>query len=309
MILAMIISSVFPVFALIALGVLLRRRGLVDASFLRTGDRLVYYVFFPILLFWKIGGAPAQSAFPWRLWGAGLGTILLMWLVCLLLIAVLRIRPYQAGAFTQATFRFNSFVAIAIVFNVQGDLGVARLGELLGLAIPLCNVLAVMTFIWFSRESVGRRARIVLTLGAIVRNPLILACAAGMIWARLLPAWPAVVDNSLRLGGSLTLPFALISIGGSLTFVGLRERIVPAAVATVLKVAGLPLIGWWLLGLAGVEGPDWLTAMLFFAMPTSTAMYVLTTQLDGDANLSSVIIVLSTLASFVSLSVTLALFA
>ena len=53
----MILDSVFPVFALIGLGVVLHRRNLTDRAFLRQGDRLVYYVFFPALLFWKIGGA------------------------------------------------------------------------------------------------------------------------------------------------------------------------------------------------------------------------------------------------------------
>lgn len=305
----MILDSVLPVFALIAAGAWLRRRGLTDAAFLRTGDRLVYYAFFPALLFWKIGGTPAAVAVPWRLWAAGLGSILVLWLVSVLVLAAGRVDRFRAGAFSQATYRFNTYVAIAVVFNAQGDAGVARLGELLGPAIPLCNVLAVVTLIWFSRESVDRRTRVRLTLRALVQNPLILACVAGMLWARLLPAWPVAVDNTLRLAASLTLPFALISIGGSLTFAGLRDRLPLALAATALKVAVLPLVGWWALDLAGVAGPDRLTAMLFFAMPASTAMYVLSGQLGSDRDLSSAVIVLSTLASFVSLSAVLLLLA
>jgi predicted permease len=305
----MILDSVFPVFALIALGALLRRFDLTNETFLRTGDRLVYHAFFPLLLFWKIGGTPTGVTVPWRLWSAGLGTILVMWLVSVAVIAVMRVDRFRAGAFSQATYRFNSFVAIAVVFNVQGDAGVARLGELLGLAIPLCNVLAVMTLIWFSRRTLDRRARTRLTLLALVRNPLILACVAGMLWVRLLPPWPTAVDNTLRLASALTLPFALISIGGSLTFAGLRERLPVAATATVLKVAVLPLIGWWAVRLAGVSGPDVLTLMLFFALPASTAMYVLSGQLDSDTQVASAIIVLSTLLSFLSLSAVLLLLA
>ena len=303
----MILANVFPVFALIAAGALLRRRGLTDRAFLRTGDRLVYYAFFPALLFWKIGGTPVAAAVPWRLWAAGLGAILVMWLLSVAWIAAARVAPFRAGAFSQATYRFNTYVAIAVVFNAQGNAGVARLGELLGLAIPLCNVLAVVTLIWFSRESLDQQARARLTVKALVQNPLILACLAGMLWVRLLPPWPQAVDNTLRLASSFTLPFALISIGGALTFAGLRERLPLAVAATVLKVAVLPVLGWYALGLAGVRGPDVLTAMLFFAMPASTAMYVLSSQLGGDADLSSAVIVLSTLASFFSLSAVLLL--
>jgi len=305
----MILDSVLPVFALIGLGALLRRRGLTDRAFLRTGDRLVYFVFFPALLFWKIGGAPASVAVPWRLWAAGLGAIVVLWVLSLVAVTAFRLTPFRAGAFSQATFRFNTYVAIAVVAGAQGDAGVARLGELLSLAIPLCNVLAVGTFIWFSRERPGRRDRVRLTLGALVRNPLILACVAGMTWARLLPAWPAAVDNTLRLAATLTLPYALISIGGSLTFEGIRTRLAAAAGATALKLVAMPLVGWFLLDRAGLGGPDRLTAMLFFAMPASTAMYVLATELDGDADLSSAVIVLSTLGSIVTLSAVMILFA
>ena len=304
----MILDSIFPVFALIALGAFLRRRGFTDHAFLRRGDRLVYYVFFPALLFWKIGGAPSPDAVPWRLWAVTLGTILVMWVISLVVIATTRLRPVRAGAFAQATFRFNTYVAIAVVMGAQGDSGVARLGEILSTAIPLANVLAVMTFIWFSRGSLGQGERVRLTLGALVRNPLILACFAGMAWARLMPAWPTAVDNTLQLTASLTLPFALISIGGSLSFTELRARMTPAVGATVLKLLVMPAVGWGLLAWLGISGPDRLTAMLFFAMPASTAMYVLTTQLEGDADLSAGVIVLSTLASFVSLSVVLVIF-
>lgn len=304
----MILDCVFPVFALIGLGAVLRRLGLTDAAFLRTGDRLVYFVFFPLLLFWKIGGAAAPAAVPWRLWAAGLGAVLAMWLLAAALIALLRVPAARAGSFSQATYRFNTYVAIAVVFNAQGDAGVARLGELLAVVIPLCNVLAVVTLIWFSRRPADHGSRARLTLLALVRNPLILACAAGMLWSRLLPSWPLAVDNTLRLASSLTLPFALISIGGALTFAGLRRNVGLAAGAALLKVAVLPLLGWWALDLAGVAGADVLTAMLFFAMPASTAMYVLAVQLDGDGDLSSAVIVLSTLASFLSLSVVLASF-
>lgn len=302
----MVVSSVFPVFALIALGALLRRRGLTDDAFLRTGDRLVYFAFFPLLLFWKVGGS-ASTEVPWRLWGAMATIHGGMWLLSLLAIAVFRIPARRAATFAQAVFRFNTYVAIAVVANAQGDAGVATLGEIVALIIPLVNVLAVVTFIWFARDGIEPRRRVRLTLRALVQNPLILACAAGMVYARLMPAWPLAVDNALRLASSLALPFALVSIGGALRFEGLGERLPVGALATAMKIVLMPAVGWFVLNGFGITGPDLLTSMLLLAMPASTAMYVLATQLDGDAQLSSSIIVLTTIASFASLTVVLLL--
>jgi predicted permease len=47
--------------------------------------------------------------------------------------------------------------------------------------------------------------------------------------------------------------------------------------------------------------------MIFFCLPTSTAIYVLSSQMNSDTELASASIVVSTLFSFVTLSVALAL--
>jgi len=305
----MIVDHLLPVFALIAAGAGLRRVGLTDHAFLRTGDRLIYHVFFPALLFWKIGGTPTSASLPVALWIAGVGAIVAMFALSLLLIVLARVGRYQAGAFSQATYRFNTYIAIAVVGSVLGDAGVRQLGELLGLVIPVCNILAVAALVWFSPHSLDYRTRLRMTLRGVITNPLIIACVAGMAWARVLPPWPTAVDNTLGLAASITLPLALLSIGGSLTLRGLRGHLVLASMITALKCVVLPVLGYLLLLIVNASPFETLVGMLFFAMPASTAMYVLSTQLDSDASLSSAAIVVSTVVSFVSLSVVLVVFA
>lgn len=57
------IRIVLPVFLVIALGFLLRRMGLYDDAFTRQTNRLVYLVFLPILLFYKISQADFVTDF------------------------------------------------------------------------------------------------------------------------------------------------------------------------------------------------------------------------------------------------------
>ena len=48
-----IINTLFPLLAMMALGYMLKRRGMTSDEFLKTLDKLVYYIFFPVMLFWK----------------------------------------------------------------------------------------------------------------------------------------------------------------------------------------------------------------------------------------------------------------
>ena len=63
----LVLNSVLPIFAVIALGSLLKRVGLIDDRFISASDRLVYYVFFPALLFWKIGKPATAQSIDWSL--------------------------------------------------------------------------------------------------------------------------------------------------------------------------------------------------------------------------------------------------
>ncbi len=52
-----ILNTLFPLFALLVLGKVLKLRGITSDLFLKTADKLVYYIFFPVMLFWKVGGS------------------------------------------------------------------------------------------------------------------------------------------------------------------------------------------------------------------------------------------------------------
>ena len=53
-----VLNALFPIFGLLILGSLLKSLKLTTDSYLKVSDKLVYYIFFPIMLFWKVGGAP-----------------------------------------------------------------------------------------------------------------------------------------------------------------------------------------------------------------------------------------------------------
>lgn len=302
-----VINSLFPIFVLLILGWGLNKWGMTDSLFLKTSDRLVYYFFFPVMLFWKIGGASFAQGIEWNFCFASLLALLTMFGLSILVIQLLPIASFQAGSFSQGCYRFNTYIGVAVILNSLGTEGMKYFGILIALAIPLINVLAVSLLIWYSGREIDIRRRIVIAARALIANPLIIGCLAGILYSRLVGDFPVFINNSLSLISMVTLPLALLSIGGGLSFAGVKGNLSLACLAALLKLLVLPAIGWLYFYLFKVTGIPFKVGMIFLSLPASTAIYVLSSQMNSDTELASAAIVLSTLLAFFSLSFVLLL--
>ncbi len=302
-----VLNTIFPLFALLVLGSLLKRTGLTNDAFLATCDRLVYYIFFPAMLFWKLGSASAGEEFSPGLCAAGAAGVGMIFLFCLWALRFFRIDSFKAGSFVQAGVRFNTYIGMAIVLNTLGEEGARHFGILAGIVIPIINVMVVSVLIWHSSQdlSPGKKRRYFVK--ALVSNPLILACVLGLLYSRTGLGFPVFMVNTFSLITAVTLPLALISIGGTLSVKGLAAHARLSLFAAFIKLVLLPVTGFFWLKLFHVTGIPFKTGMIFFCLPTSTALYVLSAQLNSDTDLASAAIMASTLLSFVSLSLALIL--
>jgi predicted permease len=298
----LVLSSLFPVFSLLFVGYLLRRFGLTNDIFLKTSDKLIYFIFFPLLLFWKIGAAPTGSLLNWDLCLGALIAIALVYIISAVALKIFRVSDFKAGSFSQSCYRFNTYIGMAIIFYALGEGGIKHFGILIGFVIPFINLLAVPTLIWYSGKQLTRQAGLKVFFKEIVTNPLILACLAGLLYSRTIQVFPQFVDNTFRLSSAVALPLALISIGGALTLQSLRGNFSISLVAAVIKLTILPCVGYLLLKTLHVTGMPFKVGMIFFALPTSAAIYILSSQLNSDTELASASVVVSTLFSFISLT-------
>ncbi len=301
----MVLNSLFPVFFLLVVGVILKRYHLTEDTFLKTSDRLVYYIFFPVLLFWKIGGAQSSGGMEMNLCLSALCTVPIMFILSIVAVRVLKASDYKAGSFSQACYRFNTYIGMAIVINALGDEGVRYFGIMISLVIPVINMLAVSTLNWFSGTGFAIRERFWIMGKALISNPLILACLAGILYANSINRFPLFLENTFQLMTSVSLPLALLSIGGTLSFNGLKDHIKLSLISSLFKLCLLPVIGYFLLKSFQVSGTPFTVGMIYFSLPTATSIYVLSSQLNSDTELASASIVVSTVLSFFSLTMAL----
>jgi predicted permease len=302
-----VLNALFPIFGLLILGNLLRSLKLTTDSYLKVSDKLVYYIFFPIMLFWKVGGAPHGEGDQLQFVGVTLLAMVTMFVISTLVIRFGPVSSFEAGSFSQSCYRFNTYIGVAVILNSLGEAGIAYFGILIALTIPLVNVFAVAILIWFSGYERDLKKRSLIFIKALIGNPLIIGSFAGAIYARLVGVFPEFIDNTLQLMSMVTLPLALISIGGALSFRGIRKYLPLSLLGACLKLGVFPVVGYLLYALFDIDGVAFRTGMIFFCLPASTTIYVLSSQLNSDTELASASIVASTLLSFASLSVALLL--
>lgn len=301
----MILDTLFPVFAVIFLGSVLKQTGFAGRDFFSAADRLVYYIFFPCMLFWKIGTGQPSAGLNLLLFAAVLCSVILIFALSTLYVVFGGATAFQAGSFSQSCYRFNTYIGMAIILKALGSQGVVLFAVLIGLIIPVINLLSVGVLIWFSDKTSMSNKKWRYLVRALATNPLILACLAGIVFSASGFVLPVFADNTLSLVSMVTLPLALISIGSALNIRQLAGHLRLSAAAAVFKLIFLPAAGLFFMKIFGVAETAYQVGMIFFCLPTSTAIYVLSSQMNSDTGLASASIVVSTLFSFISLSVAL----
>ena len=300
------ITIVLPVFLVIGLGHLLRRLQLFDAAFVQQTNRLVYVIFLPLLLFYKIGKADFTNFFNGPLVIASSLAIIFGFVLTYCYTGARRYPAAQRGSFCQGAFRGNlAYVGLAICLNAYGDDGLTRAGILMGFLVPVLNLFAILALLLPQQRNDTETGPNWLTQVAL--NPLIIASFLGVIWSYWQLPVPLIIDRALGITSGLTLPLALLAIGGSFSLQRLKGDLWMAGMASGVKLILLPLIAASLLVLFGVQGTDFGVGVLMAATPAATATYIMAEQLKADSELAGSIVMLSTLTSAVSYTLILLL--
>lgn len=299
--LAFTANTVAPIFFIVFLGIVLKRIGLIDAPFVSTASKLVFTLTLPALVFMAISGTNFQSVFnPDQLIyfvGATLSSFALLWWLAARWIKDGR----DLGAFIQGAFRGNyGIIGLAVSYNLFADSGLAQASILLAMVIPLYNVLSIFALTLPLHKDGGLKFSSAFM--EIIKNPLILAVLFALPFSFMGWTLPEVVEKTGRYFANLTLPLALLAIGGSLSIKSLKDTSSMAFWATSTKLVILPVglsIGAWIYGFRGQD-----LAMLFilFGCPTAAASFVMAKATGANGELAANIILTTTLGSVLSLS-------
>lgn len=289
-----------PVFVMLFVGVALKRLAWIDATFIHTASSLVFKATMPTLLFLSIIRADLDAALQPALLSyyvvATVTTFFLAWGW-----ALWRCPHADRGVYVQGAFRGNNgIVGLALATSLYGDYGLSLGGVLAGIVILVYNSLSALILAIYNPEG---RTSVSAILLSIARNPLIIGVTAAVpfaYWQVPLPDW---LMTSGQYFAQMTLPLALICIGGTLSLSVLRESSRIALGASLMKMVWLPALatlGAWLFGFRGAELG---ILFLYFACPTASASFVMARATNANHQLAAIIIVLTTLMAVVTINI------
>lgn len=315
-------NSIMPLILLILLGYWLKKIGFFSKEFLKIGNKTVFYVCLPMLLFKNIADIDDLSAIRLDVVGY-VGAVIIVLLTAGFITTFAVNDPRQKGVLHQCIFRSNfALIGVPLAELIGGADGV-RMAAILSLfTIPIFNISGVVVLSVYKGKGVKIDVRKIIK--DILTNPLIIGIFAGFIFAlcRMYAGeselWTAMTKVTLFsdtvnfLARSAT-PVALLILGGQFDFQkisGYRKELIIGVIGRNLFA---PLIGVGVAGIlvkAGIInfGPEVFAAIIaLFATPVAVASAVMAEAMDNDGQLAAQLVVWTSLVSVISLFMVIAI--
>lgn len=281
-----------PLYLLIALGYTLKKFQFPNEDFWPGIERMSYYILFPTLIFVALIKANIDLSL--------IGTLIVITLIPTIISGMIQwfgfISPSLTGpsfsSMFQGSLRSNTIIALVIVAWIVPDKGLAIMAVILLIMVPMNNLLSILVLLRYGKKDNLAPSN---WWRGILRNPLILACASGLIFNILGISLPSSLVETAEFLGRSALPFALLAVGAGLKLDSLFSNKLIISFSSFSKLILAPFLSVGLCLLLEVDSDIAKSAIIFSAMPTAVSCYILAKQMGGDAQGMAQIITFQTL--------------
>lgn len=308
------LSAVAPIVLSVIVGYFFKKIGMMDESFAKKANKLVFRAFMPVMLFVNI--------YKMSLSDVDLGFIGYC-LVALFIIFALSIPTCMAiagkkdrvGVLVQAIFRSGySLIGIPLAGSLYGDEGMMAATILSAALIPCFNVLAVISLSALGGEK-GEKISVKKIILDIVKNPLIIGIFAALVCVAIRTFVFEKVGIEFRLSdigplfvvlqylANLAIPLALLVLGAQFEFSAVAALKKEIIFGTLVRTVIVPAI---VLGVAFIFFRDrfspahFATLVAAFATPVAVPSVPMVQEMGGDVALAGQLVVWSTLVSAIT---------
>lgn len=291
-------SVVFPLFAYILFGYLLRLCNLLSESTTKELNRVVFLFFLPFLLFSTIYSTDFSTIENYSLLLETLAFLTLLFLFYMVRIRSITKKSAQRGVLVQAIIRSNFIifgVPMAMTLYNRKPSGIGPL--LIGIIVPAMNVVSVLSLELFQEKrssffQIGKK---------VITNPIVVGGVVGVIASLTKLSIPPLLSQFIDDIGELSTSLALILLGASVTFSSLGKNKKLLAYGTIHRLIIIPVVGLALFIALGYRNQELILLLAMLASPTAVSSFVMAQQMGKDETLAGQLVVTTTVISLFTL--------
>ena len=294
------LNSTMPLFLVMVIGYLNKKKGMLTKNFISAAEKFNFDVTLPALLIRDLSQIDIYGTFDLKFVIycalATTGFFGLTWIGARLLIR----DKSSVGAFVQVACRSSAAVlGIALIQNMYGTSGMAPM-MIIG-AVPLFNIYSVLVLTLENPENKSSGA-IKKALKNIVTNPIIIGIVIGCLISLCRIQLPTIVDKTVGNFASMASPLALVVVGASFEFSGALKKVGMSIAATLIKLVFIPAVFLPVAWACGFRDEKMVAILVMLCGSATPSCYIMAKNMGGDAELSSSVIVLTTLISAFTLT-------
>ncbi|MGM9600604.1 MAG: AEC family transporter [Faecousia sp.] len=314
-------DAVAPIILLILLGYYLRQKKFFSEDFVKIGNKLVFNVCLPCMLFVNVYEIEGFSSIQWDIVIYSVAVIAVIFVLGLAVSVAATPVPQRRGVLLQCSFRSNfAVIGLSLAAALGGDEAEAVAAVISAFTIPVFNILAVISLSIFVGEEAGKKSFKSILMN-IIKNPLIIGVVLGLLCVAYRSAQLTVyreVRFSLKTDmkffydcltklKAIASPFALLVLGGQFTFSAVKGMFKEIAVGTVFRLVIAPAIGiggavlltdWKVLSCGVNEFPS---LIALFGSPVAVSSAVMAGAMHNDEQLATQLVVWTSICSILTI--------
>ncbi len=317
-----IAGTILPIFAVVAIGFFIKKRGLISEEHVPVLNRLTYNFGLSALVFIGITENKFSDIFNAKLLKVLFPAYFLYIAVVFLAFYFTKVNIRTKSAIMVSSYRNNmAFIGMPILLYSFGNLASAKASIVIAILLPLNIIMTAVFFQVFNvslnttpdeqnaaaangQKSIARGFNVKRLLKEIFLDPVIIAVLAGLLISYFNFQLPIPVKNIFSILSDMAVPLALISIGASFKFSHIKNNLKYLALISVSKLIVFPVIAmffcFYVFKLASLDAS---VIVILFGTPIAVATYMQSAKYETDHDFISSAIITSTIASSVTLSV------
>ncbi|MCR5230850.1 MAG: AEC family transporter [Solobacterium sp.] len=292
------LQATLPVFLLMMIGYVFRRIRIIDDVFADRMNSFVFKVALPVTLFRQLATTDFISVWNGRFTGFCLFATAAGILLCILISGRIADEKEKRAEFIQASYRSSqALLGLAYITNMYSE-AVSLPLMIIG-SVPLYNIAAVL-ILMMGTEKAEREDRSQVILKAVkgvIKNPIIVGIAAGILWSLLKLPYGTIFSKTVTNIAQLSTPLGLLGMGAGIDLKKVSGEMKPVLAASFIKLIGLCALFLPAAVVLGFRNEQLATLLIMMGAPTTVSSYAMARSMGCRGDLTAGAVVCTTVMS------------